>query len=83
MLKTDLAFGYLSVITTKSSSYSRTLPSGFVSGVSMYTPSPSRGSQRFEVLESCLVVFGESAAGMPAGGGFGRLDCDMSSVTVL
>ena len=49
----------------------------------MYTPSPSRGSQRFEVLESCLVVFGESAAGMPAGGGFGRLDCDMSSVTVL
>lgn len=48
----------------------------------MYTPSPLRGSQRLEGLTSCLVVLGESAAAMPSGG-FGRLDCDMSSVTVL
>lgn len=78
---THLAFGYLSVIVTKSSSYSNTRPSGFVSGVSIYTPSPSRGSHPFEGLLTLFDNFGESAAG--TGGAFGLLDCDMSSVTVL
>ena len=78
--KTDLAFGYLSVTTTKSSSYSSTLPSGFFSGVSMYMPSPSRGSQPFEGLMAFFGASGESEAGT---GGFGFLDCDMSSVTAL
>jgi hypothetical protein len=75
-----LAFGNLSLITTKSSSYSTISPSGFVSGFSMYTPSPLRGSQPFttflafsSVLDGCT----SSAVGL------GFLVEDMSSVTAL
>lgn len=53
---TYLAFGYLSCITTKSSSYSMTLPSGFFSGCSIYTPRPSRRSKCFELeLDGCAL----------------------------
>jgi hypothetical protein len=64
-----LAFGNLSRMTTKSSSYSTILPSGFRSGCSMYKISSSRGPK---------TPFG-GGGGDSARGFFVR--ADMSSVT--
>lgn len=74
------AFGNLSRITTKSSSHSTTLPSGFVSGLSRYTPKPFLGSQpltAFLARERALAG-GESSA---VGAGLDFLETDMSSAT--
>lgn len=75
------AFGNLSRITTKSSSHSTTLPSGFVSGLSRYTPKPFRGSQPLMAFlaRERVLAGGESSA---VGAGLDFLEVlDMSSVT--
>jgi hypothetical protein len=66
-----LAFGNLSRITTKSSSYSTILPSGFRSGCSMYKISSSRGPK---------TPFGGGGGGGDSARGF-FVRADMSSVT--
>jgi hypothetical protein len=74
-----LAFGYLSFIKTKSSSYSITLPSLLTSGDSTYIPSPLRGSQPFITF---LTFFRGPDGDIFSAVGLGFLD-DMSSVTIV
>jgi hypothetical protein len=69
-------FGNLSLMTTKSSSYSTTLPSGFFSGCSMYTISPSRGPSVFFAVGFVLTMSAVES-------GLGFFAFDMSSVTRL
>lgn len=75
MMVIYLALGYLSVITTKSSSYSKTRPSGFAAAFSMYRPRPLRGSHGLETAAFLGVSGGRDVD-------LGFFACDMSSVTV-
>jgi hypothetical protein len=77
-----LAFGNLSRMTTKSSSYSTMRPSGLVSGFSMYTPKPLRRSQPLIAFFAFLSVL-EGATSSAVGLGLGFFAVDISSATVV